>query len=127
MLYSANVYRPDLSYVVSLLGRFANKPGDIHWEAVKKVICYGYQTADILLKFTKSGNLNIEAYVDASYLSEGTSSITGFIIYLGGNPIQWKSTFCNLQFKIDQLKIEFSSFISCFPLSFIMTRNYFSH
>ena len=65
--------------------------GDVVWKLLKGVARYSYQTRAYGLEY-KSRSLELDAYVDASYISEGVYSISGFIVRIGGNVISWKSS-----------------------------------
>ena len=38
--YAQVCTRPDLAFVIGLLGRYQSNPGIEHWKLVKKVLCY---------------------------------------------------------------------------------------
>ncbi|KAK9745539.1 hypothetical protein QE152_g6808 [Popillia japonica] len=56
LMYTAQLTRPDICYAVSSLSRFNNNPGEIHWQAVKRVFRYLKGTAAAKLEFKRDGN-----------------------------------------------------------------------
>ena len=92
ILYAALMSRTDLAYASSYFGRFASKCDETHWKALKKSIRYLYQTRDLKLTMIKGTSENIlNVYVDASHISEGAYSVTGYLIFHGENLVCWRS------------------------------------
>jgi len=90
--------RPDISFVVSYLGRFNADPSLIHWTCVKRVL--GYLKGTKHLKpslegeLQKSGELKegfkLSGYVDSDFAREVSSlkSITGYVLLLRSGIVQ---------------------------------------
>ncbi|KAK9744897.1 hypothetical protein QE152_g7368 [Popillia japonica] len=55
---------------VSSLSRFNNNPGEIHWQAVKRVFRYLKGTAAAKLEFKRDGNSEIIGYCDADWAAD---------------------------------------------------------
>ena len=107
LLWIANGTRPDISYAVSQVSRFLEKPGPKHWKAVKRIIRYLVGSADLKIRYTHdsqgqhftegyfSGKLPgvMSSYVDADYATckETRRSVTGYIFLLAGGPVSWNS------------------------------------
>jgi hypothetical protein len=85
--------RPDLSYTVNLLSRFANNPGRKHWEALKHTLAYLKGTLDYGVAYKHGGILRPQGYVDADYAGDcdGSRSTEGHIFFVAGGPISWAS------------------------------------
>ncbi|KAG8497024.1 hypothetical protein CXB51_008238 [Gossypium anomalum] len=68
MLQYLCITRPDLSFCVNKLSQYMNSPSESHWKA-------------------------LECYSDADWASsvEDRRSTTGYVVYLGSNPIAWCS------------------------------------
>ncbi|GKU88975.1 hypothetical protein SLEP1_g3180 [Rubroshorea leprosula] len=85
--------RPDISFAVSRLSQFMHKPTDVHWQALKRVLRYlrGTTSHGILLRPQQS--LSIHAFSDADWAGDRDTclSTTGYIVFLGGNPILWRA------------------------------------
>jgi hypothetical protein len=64
LMYAAVTTRPDIAFVVSTLSQFLNNPGDLHWEATKRVFLYLAGTKDYEL--TSGGERHdLEGFTDA--------------------------------------------------------------
>ncbi|XP_040968059.1 uncharacterized mitochondrial protein AtMg00810 [Gossypium hirsutum] len=92
MLQYLCITRPDLSFCVNKLSQYMNSPSDTHWRGVKRVLRYlsGTMEHGLLLS---DGSFQLVGYSDADWASsvEDRRSTTGYVIYLGANPIAWCS------------------------------------
>ena len=73
-----------------------SNPSDGHWYLLKKTVSYFYYTIDEVLTLSDKclqEKIQIEAYVDSDYASnkDDQRSITGFVIFMDGMPLSWKS------------------------------------
>ncbi|KAG8474677.1 hypothetical protein CXB51_031133 [Gossypium anomalum] len=86
------ITRPDLSFCVNKLSQFMNSPSELHWKAVKRVLRYLVGTMEHGLSFSK-GQFQLECYcnVDCASSLEDRRSTTGYVVYLGPNPVAWYS------------------------------------
>ncbi|KAA0035715.1 Retrovirus-related Pol polyprotein from transposon TNT 1-94 [Cucumis melo var. makuwa] len=57
LLYAQTCTRPDISFVVGMLGRYQSNPGMDHWKAAKKVLRYLQGTKDYMLTYKRSDHL----------------------------------------------------------------------
>ncbi|KAA0042448.1 putative mitochondrial protein [Cucumis melo var. makuwa] len=57
--------RPDIAYIVNQLSQFLQKPTDLHWKAVKRVLKYLSGTKSFGLMFQQGDDLAISTYSDA--------------------------------------------------------------
>ena len=79
----AQVYtRPNITYVVGMLGRYQSNPGIQHWKAVKKVLCYLQMTEDYMLTYRRTNNLEIIDYSYSNYAGgkDTRRSISGYFL-----------------------------------------------
>ncbi|XP_034695764.1 secreted RxLR effector protein 161-like [Vitis riparia] len=67
IMYAQVYTRPDIAYVVGMLGRYQSNPGIDHWKAVKKVLRYLQETKDYMLTYRRTDNLEIIGYFDSHY------------------------------------------------------------
>ncbi|RVW29052.1 Retrovirus-related Pol polyprotein from transposon TNT 1-94 [Vitis vinifera] len=67
IMYAQVCTRPDIAYVVGMLGRYQSNPSIDHWKAVKKVLCYLQMTTDYMLTYRRTDNLEIIGYSDSNY------------------------------------------------------------
>ena len=56
--------RPDISFAVNKICQFMHRPSNIHWQAIKHILCYLKHTISHGLLFTKSTSSLLEAYSD---------------------------------------------------------------
>ena len=47
LMFAQTCTRPNISFVVGMLGRYQSNPGIEHWKAAKKVIRYLQDTKDL--------------------------------------------------------------------------------
>ena len=65
LMYLASATRPDILLVVSKLSRFVSNPGDTHWHALERVLCYLKGTISYGIHFTRYPRV-LEGYSDAN-------------------------------------------------------------
>jgi hypothetical protein len=85
--------RPDLSYAVNLLSRYANNPGQKHWEALKYTLAYLKGTLDHGITYRRRGDLRPFRYVNADYAGDGDNSRSteGHVFFVAGGSVLWAS------------------------------------
>ncbi|GKV50908.1 hypothetical protein SLEP1_g57587 [Rubroshorea leprosula] len=86
--------RPDLCFVVNLLSQFMHNPIDLHWQVVKRVLRYLNGTKFHGLLLRPQTFLSLHGFSDADWAGDKDTSIstTGYVMYLGSNPVSWKAT-----------------------------------
>ncbi|XP_068323258.1 uncharacterized mitochondrial protein AtMg00810-like [Pyrus communis] len=84
--------RPDIAYSVSQVCQFMHTPLESHFGAVKQILRYLRGTMDWGVCF-RPEDLDIQAYTDADWAGDPNDrrSTTGFVVFLGSNPISWSS------------------------------------
>jgi len=92
LIYLMVATRPDISWIVSKLSQFLEKPGITHVNAVKRLMKYLQGTKSHRLVFKKSDK-NLTGHVDADWGNDPNDrrSVTGYIFTLGSGPISWKT------------------------------------
>ena len=87
-MYLASATRPDISFAVSKLSRFVSKPGDDHWRALARVICYLKGTASYGIHYTGYPRL-LEGYIDSNWISDADEiqATSGYVFTLGGGAV----------------------------------------
>ncbi|XP_057770721.1 secreted RxLR effector protein 161-like [Salvia miltiorrhiza] len=93
LMYAQVCTRPDISYIVGMLGRYLSNPGMEHWRAAKKVLRYLQRTKDYMLTYRKSDNLEVVGYSDSDFAGcqDSHKSTSGYVYLLAGEAISWKS------------------------------------
>ena len=69
LMYAQTCTRPDISFVVGMLGRYQSNPGIEHWKAAKKVMRYLQGTKDHMLVDRRSDELEVIGYSDSDHAS----------------------------------------------------------
>ena len=89
LMYVAVATRPDITFAVSMLSRFLDNPGDIHWDAVKRIFRYLKGTKN--LKLTYGGERHdLEGFCDADGgTQEDRHAISGYSFLIDGGAISW--------------------------------------
>ncbi|XP_028965114.1 uncharacterized mitochondrial protein AtMg00810-like [Malus domestica] len=84
--------RPDIAFFVNQACQFMHNPMESHVIVVKRIIRYLKGTPDYGLHF-KPGPLSLLSYSDADWAGDPNDrrSTSGFIVFLGSNPISWSS------------------------------------
>jgi len=101
LIYLATNTRVDISYSVSQVARFTHNPKKSHAAAVKTILRYLKGTMDKGTIYKLQHNLDLELYVDADFAGGykrdpdedpiSAKSRLGWIIFLAGCPVVWKS------------------------------------
>ncbi|XP_047964684.1 secreted RxLR effector protein 161-like [Salvia hispanica] len=93
LMYAQVCTRPDIAFIVDMLGRYLSNPGMDHWKAVKRVLRYLQRTKDYMLTYRKSDQLEIIGYSDSDFVGcQGSRrSTSGYVFMLAGGAISWKS------------------------------------
>lgn len=92
LMYLSVTTRPDLSFSVSYLSRYLDKPTNLAWKAGKRILRYLRCTKNLGLHFTKRAT-SLEGMCDSDWGADKKTrkSVSGFISFYAGNPIAWHS------------------------------------
>jgi hypothetical protein len=92
ILYAALGTRPDITYAITVLGRYAAQPSTLHWQAIKNLLCYLRGTSEYKLTiydpWLQHDSNSIVCYAIADL--EGDAD-TGTIIFVLGILVLWRS------------------------------------
>ena len=93
LMYAMVMSRPDIAFAVNQVAKFCQKPGQAHWNAVKRILAYLAGTRNLGLCFGKGHPMDAVGYSDADYAGDITNrrSMTGFLFLLHGGPVSWTS------------------------------------
>ncbi|XP_048436096.1 uncharacterized mitochondrial protein AtMg00810-like [Pyrus x bretschneideri] len=85
--------RPDIAYAVNYACQFMATPTDVDFSLVKRILRYLQGTAACGLTYSASSQLHLTAFSDADWASDINTrrSTTGYVVFLGLNPISWQS------------------------------------
>jgi hypothetical protein len=92
LMYLASATRPDISFAVSKLSQFVSNPGDVHWQALERVLRYLNGTASYGIQYSGYPRV-LEGYSDSNWISDAdeTKATSGYVFTLGGGAVSWKS------------------------------------
>ncbi|XP_062075084.1 secreted RxLR effector protein 161-like [Humulus lupulus] len=92
-MYAQVCTRPNIAYVVGMLGRYLSNPGMDHWIAAKRVMRYLQRTKGYMLTYKKLDRLEVVGYSDSDFVGcqDSRKSTSGYIYMLAGGVISWKS------------------------------------
>lgn len=91
LMFLMTVTRPDISYAVSALAQYLDKPQAHHVIAGKRLLRYLNGTRDAGIRF--SGSSLITGYTDADFAGDEDSrhSRSGMIFFFNNGPVTWQS------------------------------------
>ena len=115
LMYAQTCTRPDISFVVGMLGRYQSDPRFEHWKASKNVMRYLQGTKDYMLTYKRSEQLEVVGYSDSDYggCLASLKSTSGFVFMLENGAISWKSE----KQSITASSTMEAEFVACFEAS----------
>ena len=69
LIYLASATRLDISFTFSKLSRFVSNLGDVHWQALERVMHYLKDTVSYGIHYTGYTKV-LEGYCDANWISD---------------------------------------------------------
>ena len=57
----------DIAFVISMMGRYLNDPGQSNWKAAKKVLRYFQGTKDLMLTYWCTDIIEVDGFSDSNY------------------------------------------------------------
>ena len=93
LMYAQVYTRPDITFVVGMLGRYQSNPSIDHWRAEKKVMRYLQGTKDYMLMYRRTNNLEVIGYSDSDFAGcvDSRKSTSGYIFMMVGGAVSWRS------------------------------------
>ena len=84
LMYVQVCTRPDIAFIVGMLGRYMSNPRVDHWKAIKRVMRYLKRTKYFMLTYPRSDSLKIIGYSDFDFAGcqDSKRSISGYIFML---------------------------------------------
>ncbi|GJV42317.1 retrotransposon protein, putative, ty1-copia subclass [Tanacetum coccineum] len=94
IMYAMTCTRPDVSFVLSMVSRHQQNPGEGYWTAVKNIFKYLRNTKDRFLVYGGEEELRVTGYCDASWQTykDDSRSQSGWVFLLNGGAVTWKSS-----------------------------------
>lgn len=95
LMYLSTTTRLDITFSVSYLSRFLDKPTTETWNAAKRILRYLQGTKEMGLTYIKNKTTDVvlQGYSDADWARDKNDrkSVSGGIILHGENPVSWFS------------------------------------
>ncbi|RVW38473.1 Retrovirus-related Pol polyprotein from transposon TNT 1-94 [Vitis vinifera] len=115
LMYAQVCTRPDIAYIVGMLGRYLSNPGMDHWKKTKRVMRYLQRTKDYMLTYRRSSHLEIVGYSNSDFAGclDSRRSTSNYIFMLAGGAVSWKSV---KQTLVASSTME-AEFIACYEAS----------
>ncbi|KAJ9556373.1 hypothetical protein OSB04_010987 [Centaurea solstitialis] len=79
--------------LLNRLSQFMHAPTSLHWIALKRLLRYLHGTLYHGIILRKNSSLTLHGFTDADWAGDKDNyrSTSGYIVYLGSNPISWSS------------------------------------
>ena len=93
LMFSQVCTRPDIAFVVGVLGRYLSNPGQSHWKATKKVLRYLQGIKDLILTYRRTDTLRVVGFSDSEYAGcvDDKKSTSCYIFMMDEGAVSWKS------------------------------------
>ncbi|XP_040871220.1 secreted RxLR effector protein 161-like [Glycine max] len=93
LMYVQVCTRPDITFVVGVLGRYQSDLGVDHWKATKKVMRYLQETKDYMFMYKQTDDLEVIGYSNSDYVGciDTRKSTSGYIFMLASGVVSWRS------------------------------------
>ncbi|KAM1263711.1 hypothetical protein ACFX2G_029302 [Malus domestica] len=93
LMYAQVCTRPDLAFIISVLGRLQSNAGEAHWNAAKRVLRYLQRTKAHMLVFRRTDELVLEGYSDSDFAGclDDLKSTSGYVFLMACGAVSWKS------------------------------------
>ncbi|MBW0540998.1 hypothetical protein O181_080713 [Austropuccinia psidii MF-1] len=90
--YISTNTRPDITFAISHLSQFLERPSLKHWLASLQVLCYLYHTKEKTLNYYNKGKCKIISYADADWGNSliDRRSVGGYTLFLNHHLISWR-------------------------------------
>jgi hypothetical protein len=86
LMYAQVCTRPDIAYIIGILGCYLSNPAMNHWKTAKRVLRYLQRTKNHMLTYRRSDKLEVIGYTDSNFAScvDSLKSTFGYIFMLVG-------------------------------------------
>ena len=115
LMYAQVCTRPDIAYIVGMLGRYLSNPGMDHWRAAKRVMRYLQRTKEYMITYRRLDQLEFIGYSNSDFAGcqDSRRSTSSYIYLLAGGAISWRST---KQTLVTSSTME-AEFVACYEAS----------
>ncbi|XP_068638422.1 secreted RxLR effector protein 161-like [Aristolochia californica] len=89
LMYVQVSTRPDITFLIGMLGRYQSDPGLHHWRAAKPVMKYLQGTKYYMLMYRRMDNLEVIGYLDSDFAGciDSCKSTSGYIFLMASGAI----------------------------------------
>ena len=93
LMYAQVCTRPDIAFVVGVLGRYLSDLGQSHWKVAKKVLNYLQGTKDLMLTYWHTDTLKVVGFSHSDYAGcvDDKNSTSGYIFMMVEGVVSCKS------------------------------------
>jgi hypothetical protein len=95
LVYFSRWTMPQISYAVSKLGKFMANPGPVHFTALKRLLRFVFNNAEVGLKFPAHSTTRscVYGYNDTSFADDVDTrrSTAGYVFFYAGCALTWSS------------------------------------
>eukprot|EP00253_Pinus_taeda_P019588 PITA_19588 len=111
LMYAQVCTRPNIAFVVGMLGRYQSDPGLDHWRTPKKVMRYLQGTKDYMLMYRRMDTLEVIGYSNSDFAGcvDSCKSTLGYIFMMAGGAVSWRSAKQTL-IATSTMEVEFVSY-----------------
>ena len=87
------VTRLDIAHSVSVISQYMSSPTVDNWAVVEHILCYLKGAMGRGILYSDHGHNRVECFTDADWAGskEDRRSTSGYCVFVGGNPVSWKS------------------------------------
>ncbi|XP_031256213.1 secreted RxLR effector protein 161-like [Pistacia vera] len=112
LMYAQVCTRPDIAFVVGMLGRYQSNPDIDHWRAAKKVMRYLQGTKNYMFMYKRTDSLEVIGYSDSDFAGcvDSRKSTLRYVFIMAGGAVSWRSVKQSLT-ATSSMEAEF---VSCF-------------
>jgi hypothetical protein len=85
--------RPDIAFIIGMLGRYLSNPDMEHWKSAKRVLRCLKRIRNYMLTYQRSDELEVVGYSDSDFggCVDSMKSISGYIFVMACGVVSWKS------------------------------------
>ncbi|XP_068314915.1 uncharacterized mitochondrial protein AtMg00810-like [Pyrus communis] len=89
---------PDIAYAVNTVCQFMSSLTEFHFGAIKRILGYLQGSIDSSVLYSANTLPRLNAFSDSNWAADLNTkrSVTGYVVFLGNNPISWQSKKQNL-------------------------------
>ncbi|XP_031248632.1 secreted RxLR effector protein 161-like [Pistacia vera] len=93
LMYAQVYTRPNIAFVVGMLGRYQSNLGIDHWRAAKKVMRYLQGTKNCMLIYRQTNNLEVISYSDSNFAGcvDSRKSTSRYVFIMASGAVSWRS------------------------------------